>query len=89
MSIAEMVCFTTVGEVPEELEEEFVNLEEAFNQLFVDLAEGFFTNVTENILEAFRLAASNPLLIVIVSCLIVVVVFHMLPSIFSVFSGRR
>ncbi len=88
MSITDIACFTTVGEFPEDAREEFIELEETFYQAFVDLADGFFADVTENIFEAFRLAASNPLLIVIVSCLIVVVVFHMLPSIFSVFRGR-
>lgn len=88
MCIADMACFTAVGEVPEELEEEFVNLEESFYQSMSDLADGFFTDVTANIIEAFRIGSANPLCVVFVCCLLVVLAFHLIPSIFNVFRGR-
>lgn len=88
MSITDIACFTTVGEFPEDAREEFVELEEAFYQSFVDLAEGFYSNVSDNISEAFRLAAVNPLCIVIVSCIFVVLAFHLVPMFFHIFSGR-
>lgn len=88
MSITDLVCFTTVGEFPEDAREEFVELEETFYQSFVDLADGFFSGVSENISESFRLAAVNPLCNVLVSCILVVLAFHLVPILFHIFSGR-
>lgn len=88
MNITDFVCFTAVGEFPEDAREEFIELEEAFYQSFVDLADGFFSNVTENIIESFKLADANPLCIVIVSCILVVLAFHLVPMFFRIFSGR-
>lgn len=87
MSITDMACYITVG-IPEEDMQDFEQLEETMYQSFNDLADGFFSNVAENITESLRLAAENPLCIALVSCLLVVLAFHLIPSVLSVFRRR-
>lgn len=87
MSITDLVSYVTVGEAAED-PEKFEALEISFEQSFQDLADGFFTGVTQNISEALEFAAGNPLCVVLVSCLLVVITFHLIPAVFNVF-GRR
>lgn len=87
MSITDMACYITVGEAAEDMRS-FEELEQAMYQSFNDLADGFFSNVAENITETLRLAAENPLCIAFVSCLLVVLAFHLVPSFIGIFRGR-
>lgn len=87
MGIMDMACYITVG-VPAEDMQYFEQLEQAMYQSFNDLADGFFSNVSDNITEALRLGAENPLCIVFVSCLLVVLAFHLIPSVFRIFCRR-
>ena len=88
MNITDIACYISVGQAAEN-SQDFTDLERAFNQSFKDLADGFFSGVTNNITSAFRAASDNPLCIVIVSCILVVLAFHLVPMIFRIFSGRR
>lgn len=87
MSVADMVCYITVGQAAEDMRD-YAELESAFEQSFDDLADGFFSGVADNIIEAIRSASDNPLCIVLVSCILVVLAFHLVPSIFRIFGGR-
>ena len=87
MNITDIACYITVGQAAED-SQNFTELERAFNQSFKDLADGFFSGVSENITNAIRSAADNPLCIVIVSCILVVLAFHLVPMFFHIFSGR-
>ena len=84
MSITDLVSYATVGEAAED-PEKFEALETSFEQSFHDLADVFFSGVTQNISEALDFAAGNPLCIVLVSCLLVVIAFHLIPTVFNVF----
>ena len=84
MSVMNLVSYATVGEAAED-PEKFEALEISFEQSFQDLADGFFTGVTQNISEALEFAAGNPLCVVLVSCLLVVIAFHLIPTVFNVF----
>lgn len=86
MSITDLVSYATVGEAAED-PEKFEALEISFEQSFRDLADGFFSGVTQNISEVLDFAAGNPLCIVLVSCLLVVIAFHLIPTVFNIF-GR-
>lgn len=86
--ITDLVCYITVGEAAEGAEG-YSELESEFEQAFQSLADGFFSDAAYNITEAFRFASGNPLCILIVSCLLIVLAFHLAPSIFNIFSGRR
>ena len=88
MNITDIACYISVGQAAEN-SQDFTELERAFNQSFKDLADGFFSGVTNNISETFRAASDNPLCIVIVSSILVVLAFHLVPMIFRIFSGRR
>lgn len=85
--ITDLAFYITVGEAVEGAEG-YSDLESAFEQSFQSLADGFFFNVAYNIIEAFRFASENPLCLLIVSCLAVVVGFHLIPSILSALRGR-
>lgn len=85
--ITDLACYIAVGEAVDGAEK-FEELEDAFNQSFQSLADGFFSDAAYNITEAFRFASSNPLCILIVSCILVVLAFHLVPMIFHIFSGR-
>lgn len=87
MNILDMACYITVGQAAED-PEKLADLERAFNQSFKDLADGFFSNSAKNIGAAFSFAAENPLCIALVSCLLVVAAFHLIPSILRIFGGR-
>lgn len=87
MNITDMACYITVGQAAEDMQD-YAELERAFEQSFQDLADGFFSGAADNIIEAIRSAADNPLCIVLVSCILVVLAFHLVPSIFHIFSGR-
>ena len=87
MGIMDMACYITVG-IPAEDMRDFSELEEAMYQSFNDLADGFFSNAAQNIIEAFKLAAENPLCVAFVSCLLVVLAFHLIPSILRIFCRR-
>ena len=87
MGIMDIACYITVG-VPAEDMQDFEDMEQAMYQSFNDLANGFFSNAAENITEALRLAAENPLCISLVSCLLVVLAFHLIPLIFRIFCRR-
>ena len=84
MSITDLVSYATVGEAAED-PEKFEALEISFEQSFHDLADVFFSGVTQNISEALDFAAGNPLCIVLVSCLLVVIALHLIPTVFNVF----
>ena len=84
MSVMNLVSYATVGEAAED-PEKFEALEISFEQSFHDLADVFFSGVTQNISEALDFAAGNPLCIVLVSCLLVVIAFHLIPTVFNVF----
>lgn len=88
MNITDMLCYITVGQAAEDVRD-YVELEQAFNDSFKDLADGFFTNVSKNIIEALNFGTENPLCVVLVSCVLVVLGFHLVPSILRIFSGRR
>lgn len=87
MNITDIVSYITVGQAAENAQD-FSELERAFDQSFKDLADGFFSGVSDNIINAIRSAADNPLCIVIVSCILVVLAFHLVPMFFRIFSGR-
>ena len=87
MNITDIACYITVGQAAED-SQNYAELERAFEQSFRDLADGFFSGVADNICSAIRSAADNPLCIVIVSCILVVLAFHLVPMLFHIFSGR-
>lgn len=87
MSILDMACYITVG-VPAEDMQDFEELEQAMYQSFNDLADGFFANTADNIAEAFRLASANPLCIALVSSILTVLAFHLVPLFIGIFRGR-
>ena len=87
MNITDIACYISVGQAAENAQD-YTELERAFNQSFKDLADCFFSGVTDNIVEALRSASDNPLCIVIVSCILVVLAFHLVPMFFHIFSGR-
>ena len=96
MNVLGLLSYTAVG-MPVEDMSEFEELEQAFYQSFDDLADGFFTGVAENIGEALKLGAENPLCVVLAgawsfvvlgSCLIVVLTFHIVPPLLRVFLDR-
>ena len=85
--ITDLTCYISVGEAAEGAEK-FEELEDAFIQSFQSLADGFFSNAAYNISEAFRFASENPLCILIVSCILAVLAFHLVPMIFHIFIRR-
>ena len=87
MNVLGLLSYTAVG-MPVEDMSEFEELEQAFYQSFDDLADGFFTGVAENIGEALKLGAENPLCVVLASCLIVVLTSHIVPPLLRVFLDR-
>lgn len=87
MGITDIACYITYGQAAEDIKN-YEDLERAFEQSFDDLAYDFFSNVSGNIIEALRQAAENPLCNVLVSCLLVVLAFHLVPLAFRAFSRR-
>ncbi len=87
MGITDIACYITYGQAAEDIKN-YEDLERAFEQSFEDLAYDFFSNVSGNIIEALRQAAENPLCNVLVSCLLVVLAFHIVPVFVGIFKGR-